>query len=125
MEQIEHFINNNNLHDTEDMDSLIELAGLVRTLINDNQQAEINRVLQYTMENGSPPGSRASHVVLVVKNPLANAGDTRDAGLIPEWRRSPGGGKGNPLQYACQENPTDREAWKTTVLGFAKQSDTT
>ncbi len=52
MEMIENFINSNNLHNTEDMDSLIELAGLVRTLINENQQAEINRVLQYTMENG-------------------------------------------------------------------------
>ena len=50
MELIEHFINNNNLHDTEDMDSLIDLASLVRTLINNNQQAEINRVLQYTMD---------------------------------------------------------------------------
>ena len=52
MEMIENFINSNNLHNTEDIDSLIELAGLVRTLINENQQAEINRVLQYTMENG-------------------------------------------------------------------------
>ena len=29
---------------------------------------------------------------LVVKNPPANAGDVRDAGLIPGLRRSPGGG---------------------------------
>ena len=34
---------------------------------------------------------RASHVVLVVKNPSANAGDKRDSGLIPGWRISPGG----------------------------------
>ena len=31
------------------------------------------------------------------------------------WVRSlgwePGEGKGNPLQYACLENPMDREAW--------------
>ena len=31
-------------------------------------------------------------------------------GLIPEWGRSPGGGNGNPLQYSCLENPTDRGA---------------
>lgn len=36
MEMIEHFFNNNNLHDEEDIDSLIELAAIVRTLINDN-----------------------------------------------------------------------------------------
>ena len=40
-----------------------------------------------------------------VKNPPANAGDTGDVGLIPGSGRSPGGGHGNPLQYACLENP--------------------
>ena len=32
----------------------------------------------------------------VVKNPPANAGDTREAGSIPESGRSPAVGKGNP-----------------------------
>ena len=36
----------------------------------------------------------ASQVVLVVKNPPANAGDIREAGLIPWSGRSPGGGHG-------------------------------
>ena len=45
----------------------------------------------------------------------ANAGDTRDAGLTPGCGKSPGGGYGNPLQYSCLENPTDRRAWKATV----------
>ena len=49
-------------------------------------------------------------VVLVVKNPPANAGDVREAGLIPGWGRSPGEGHGNPLQYPCLENPMDRAA---------------
>ena len=40
---------------------------------------------------------RAFQVVLVIKNPLAKAGDRRDAGLIPGSRRYPGGGHGNPL----------------------------
>ena len=31
----------------------------------------------------------------MVKNPPANAGDLRDAGSIPGWRRSPGEGHGN------------------------------
>ena len=39
----------------------------------------------------------SSQVALVVKNLPANAGDIRDMGLIPESRRSPGGGHGNPL----------------------------
>ena len=42
-------------------------------------------------------------VVLVVKNPPVNAGDTRDMGLIPGSRTSPGAGSGIPLQYSCLE----------------------
>ena len=49
---------------------------------------------------GFPGGS-------VVKNPPANAGD---AGSIPGSGRSPGVGNGNPLQYSCLENLTDRGA---------------
>ena len=51
------------------------------------------------------------------KNPPANAGDL---GLIPGLGRSPGGGHGNPLQYSCLENPTDGEAWMSTVHRIAK-----
>ena len=40
----------------------------------------------------------------VLKNPPANAGDAREAGLIPGSGKSPGGGHGNPLQYSCLEN---------------------
>ena len=65
--------------------------------------------------------TRASQVVLVVKNPPANAGDIRDSGWIPGSGRAPGGGHGNqlqysnPLQYSCLENPTDGGAWWATV----------
>ena len=59
-------------------------------------------------------------VCSVVKNPPANAGASRDAGSIPGWGLSPGGGNGNPLQYACQDNPMDRGAWWATVHGVAK-----
>ena len=41
----------------------------------------------------------------VVKNPPANIGDAGDTGLIPESRRSPGGGNGNPLQYSAWKIP--------------------
>ena len=37
------------------------------------------------------------------KNLPASAGDTRDMGLIPGSRRSPGEENGNPLQYSCPE----------------------
>ena len=52
-------------------------------------------------------------VVLMVKNPSANAEDARDAGLTPGLGRSPGGGHGNAFQYSCPENPMDRGAWQT------------
>ena len=52
----------------------------------------------------------ASQVELVVKNLPTNAGDIRDAGLIPGLGRSPGGGNANLLHYSCLKNPMDREA---------------
>ena len=56
----------------------------------------------------------------MVKNLPANAGDIREAGLIPRSGRSPGGGHGNPHQYSCLENPMDRGAWQATVHRVAK-----
>ena len=53
----------------------------------------------------------ASQVVLVVKNPPANAGDTRDVGSIPGSGGFSGEENGNLLQYSSLENPMDREAW--------------
>ena len=61
-----------------------------------------------------------SQVALVVKKPPANAGDTRDAGLIPGLGRFPGGGQVNPFQYSCLENPMDRRAWWATVHRVAQ-----
>ena len=55
-----------------------------------------------------------------VKNLLANAGDTRDAGSIPGSGRCPGGGHGTPPQYPCLENPRDRGAWQAAVPGVAE-----
>ena len=45
----------------------------------------------------------------MVKNPPANAEDIRDSGSIP------GGGPGNPLQYACLKNLMDRGDWQAIV----------
>ena len=63
---------------------------------------------------------RVSQVVLVVKNPPANAGNIRDAGWIPGLGRSSGGGHGYPLQYSCLENPVERRDWCATVDRIAK-----
>ena len=46
-----------------------------------------------------------------------------DLGSVPELRRSPGEGNGNPLQYSCLENPMDRGAWQ--VAWAPKELDTT
>ena len=59
-------------------------------------------------------------MVPVVKDLYADAGDMRDAGSVPGVGRSPGGGYGNPLQYFCPENPTDRGTWRVTVHGVTK-----
>ena len=55
----------------------------------------------------------------------ASACDEGDPGLIPGSGRSPGEGNGNPLQYACLENPTDRGVWWATVHGVAKSQTRT
>ena len=56
----------------------------------------------------------------MAKNPLANAGDTRDEGSIPGSGRSLGEGYGNALQYSCLENPMDGGAWWTTIHGVTE-----
>ena len=71
--------------------------------------------------NWTEPIFWAFHVALVVKNPLANAGDT---GSISGSGRSPGEGHGNPLQYSCLENPMDRGAWWATFHRVAKSQMT-
>ena len=53
----------------------------------------------------------------VVKNPPANVGD---AGSIPGAGRFLRVGNGNPLQYSCLRNPTDKGTWQATVHGVAK-----
>ena len=62
---------------------------------------------------GFPGGS-------VVKNLPA---DTGDAVLLLGSGRSPG--EENPLRYTCLRNPMDRGAWRATVRGVTKGSDTT
>ena len=70
--------------------------------------------------SGIEDSYRVSQMVLVVKNMPANAGDIRDAGLIPGWGRSLGGGSGNPLQYSCLENPMDGEPGGLQSIGMQR-----
>ena len=56
-------------------------------------------------------------MVLVVKNPPANAGDLREEGLIPGSGRFPGGGNGNPLKDSCLENPWTEEPGRPQSMG--------
>ena len=59
----------------------------------------------------------ASQMVLVVKNPPANAGNVRDMGLTLGYGRSPGMGDSTSLQYSCLENSMGRGTWRATVGG--------
>ena len=56
----------------------------------------------------------------MVKKSACNAGDKRDAGLIPDWGRFPGEGNGN--LYSCLENPMDRGAWRAESPWGRKES---
>ena len=51
----------------------------------------------------------------MVKNPPVNAGDTGDAGSIPEWGRFLREGNGNPLPYSCLGNPMDRQVTESDM----------
>ena len=61
----------------------------------------------------------------MVKNLPANAGDTRDASLIPGSGRFHGEGNGNPYQYCCLGNSMHRVAMGATVHWGHKESDMT
>ena len=57
----------------------------------------------------------------MVKDSPINAGDLKEADLIFSGSgRSPGGERGNSLQYPCLENPTDRGGWRATVRNVSK-----
>ena len=56
----------------------------------------------------------------MVKNPPANAGDSKDMRLISRLGRFPGERNGYASQCSCLENPMDRGAWWATIHGVAK-----
>ena len=55
-----------------------------------------------------------------VSDSKESACNSGDPSWIPGLGRSPRDGHGNPLQYSCLENFTDREAWQATVHGVTK-----
>ena len=57
---------------------------------------------------------------LAGKESTCNAGDTGITGSVPGSGRSPGVGRGNPLQSSCLESPMDLGAWLATVHRVAK-----
>ena len=56
----------------------------------------------------------------MVKDLSVSAGDKRDVGSISGSGRFPGGGHGNPLQYACPEKPMDRGGWQAIIHRVAQ-----
>ena len=56
----------------------------------------------------------------MVKNPLANAGDTRNSGSIPRLGRSPGGRNGNPWRILAWKISETGESGRLTVDGVTK-----
>ena len=67
---------------------------------------------------------RASQLVLVIKNTLANAGDVRDQGSIPGLRRSPGEGNGNPLHILVWDISWTEEPGRLQPPGSQKMEMT-
>ena len=59
-------------------------------------------------------------MVLVVKNPPADAADTRDLASNSGLERSPGKGNCDHSSILIWKNPKDRGAWRTIVHGVAK-----
>ena len=62
---------------------------------------------------GFPPGS-------VGKISACSAEDTGDRNFVPGLGRSPGGARGNPVEYSCLKNPMDRGDWWVTVHSVAE-----
>ena len=71
-----------------------ELNLLIKGIITDNQR-KISLCIYFTTSQ--------------VKNPPANAGDSRDKTSITRSRRSHETRNGRPLQYSCLENSLDRD----------------
>ena len=75
--------------------------------------------------HGNKDKTRIKAVYVMQGFPCGSAGEESacnagDLSSIPGLGRSPGEGKGNPLQYPDLENSMDRGAWQVTVHGVTK-----
>ena len=96
---------------------------LFQTQINGQNEATTNQIKTHCSKQTHRKSTKNSFGFprgAVVKNLPAQAGDTRDAGLIPGSGIYPGGRNGNPLQYSCLRNPMNRGAWWATICRAAK-----
>ena len=59
-------------------------------------------------------------VALVVSNPLANAGDTRDMGLTPGSGRSPGEGMATHSSILAWEIPWTKKPGRLQSIGLQR-----
>ena len=81
-----------------------KFQGQMSSQVNSNKHLRKNYTKTFHVE-GFPSSSDG-------KEFACNAGDL---GSVPGSGGSPGGGNGNPLQYFCLENPSDRGGWQATV----------
>ena len=79
---------------------------------------------QKSLVGYSPQGRTESEMTEVTQHEVGkdSACNTRGVGSILASGRSPGEGNGNPLQYSCLRNPTDRGAWWPTVYGSTESN---
>ena len=93
-----------------------------------NLVAQVEKVSAFWMENQTSQNISLSQILIRAKGfPGGLDGKesacNADLGSIPWSGRSPGEGKGNPLQYSCLENSMDKGLWWVTVHGGHKESD--
>ena len=80
-------------------------------------QKKYSECIYWRGRKGDEVVNKGRWVSLIGKESACNAGDL---GSISGSERSPGEGNGNPLQYACLENPMNRGAWQAIVYGVTR-----
>ena len=109
----------------EELDNtkIIEISNTLLSMMYRTFRQKINKETDDLTNTVDQTG--VFQVASVVKNPLANGGDTGDVGLIPGSGKSPGGGNGNLIQYSCPE----KSHGQRTLAGYGprdhKESDMT
>ena len=73
--------------------------------------------MEYLPFNKHSFAIRASHVVVVVKNPPANAENVRNVGSVPELGRSPGGGHATHSSILAWRMPWTEEPSRPQSVG--------